>query len=355
VPGRPLLVTADPTLLDELLRLAAAAGVDPDVAADMAAARPHWSGAALVVLGADLAEAAVRHGLPRRPDVVLVGRDLDDAEIWGRAVDAGAETVMLLPDAQSMLVNKLGESVDRAVTASTTVAVVGGRGGAGASTFATALALTGARSGLQTMLVDGDPLGGGIDLLVGGEDTRGLRWPDLVSSEGRVNGRDLRDSLLDVGDLRVLSWDRGDALTIPAPAMRSVLAAAGRTSELVVVDLPRRIDAAAEVALAAAAHTLLVVPAELRAVAAAARVAAGLGRLTDEVRVVVRGPAPGGLTAALVADSLALPLAGWLRPEPGLEQALERGVPPARGGRGPLARLCQQVLDELVGPGAAAA
>ncbi|MDQ1603125.1 MAG: hypothetical protein QOE01_970 [Actinomycetota bacterium] len=355
MPGRPLLVTADPTLLDELLRLAAAAGVDPDVAADVAAARPHWSGAALVVLGADLAEAAARRGLPRRPDVVLVGRDLDDADIWSCAVDAGAETVMLLPDAQSMLVNKLGESADRAVTASTTVGVVGGRGGAGASTLATALALTGARSGLQTMLVDGDPLGGGIDLLVGGEDTRGLRWPDLVSSEGRVNGRDLRDSLLDVGDLRVLSWDRGEALSIPAPAMRSVLAAAGRTSDLVVVDLPRRIDPAAEVALAAAALTLLVVPAELRAVAAAARVAAGLGRLTDEVRVVVRGPAPGGLTAALVADSLALLLAGWLRAEPGLEQALERGVPPSRGGRGPLARLCRQVLDELVGPGAAAA
>ena len=55
--------------------------------------------------------------------------------------------------------------------------------------------------------------------------------------------------------------------------MRSVLAAARRRGGVVVVDLPRRVDEAAAEALAQLDVGLLVVPAELRAVAAAGRVA----------------------------------------------------------------------------------
>src|SRR5450759_3038179 len=77
-----------------------------------------------------------------------------------------------------------------------------------------------------------------------------------------------------------------------------------------------------------------------------------------DVRVVVRGPAPAGLDADVIAASLDLRLAGQLRPEPGLAAALERGEPPARRGSGPLSRLCGRLLDELlagrdVGPAAA--
>lgn len=350
MPDRPLIVTADPALLDELLRLAAAGGCETEVAHDLTAARSSWSGAPLVVLGGDLARAAERARLPRRPGLVLVGTDLDDARIWERAVAVGAETVVFLPDAETWLVDRFGDTVDGDGAGGRTVAVIGGRGGAGATTLAAALAVTAARQGLRSLLVDGDPLGGGIDLVLGGEDTAGLRWPDLASAGGRVSGVALRDALPRVGrsnELTVLSWDRGDALTVPPDAMRSVLAAARRTSDLVVVDLPRRLDAAGEVAVGAAALTLLVVPAEVRATAAAARVAVAVGLVAEDVRVVVRGPAPAGLTGPLVADSLGLPLAGWLRAEPNLAEALERGEPPARDGKGPLATFCRDLLRDL--------
>jgi hypothetical protein len=72
-----------------------------------------------------------------------------------------------------------------------------------------------------------------------------------------------------------------------------------------------------------------------------------LARLVADIGVVVRGPAPSGLTAEVVAESLGLPLAGWLRPEPGLERSLERGDAPAGSGRGPLAALCRSLLDGL--------
>ncbi len=51
----PLFVTRDQSLLDELLRLAAAAGVTPDVAPDAGAALRGWPAAPLVLVGADVA------------------------------------------------------------------------------------------------------------------------------------------------------------------------------------------------------------------------------------------------------------------------------------------------------------
>jgi hypothetical protein len=116
------------------------------------------------------------------------------------------------------------------------------------------------------------------------------------------------------------------------------------------VDLPRRLDDAAVLALEAADRVLMVVPAELRATAAAARVAATAAPHCADLAIVVRGPAPGRLQAKDVADALGLPLAGALRPEPRLGPALERGEAPAVSGRGPLASFCQRLIEDLIDP-----
>ncbi len=197
------------------------------------------------------------------------------------------------------------------------------------------------------MLVDGDPLGGGIDLLVGGEHTSGLRWPDLAGTRGRVNAGALYDALPHVDDLSVLSWDRSDRLAVPPGLMREMLTAGRRGCDLTVVDLPRRVDAAVEEALDVATVTLLVVPAEIRATAAAARVATALTMACSDVRVVVRGPAPSGLPAEVIASSLGLPLAGSMAAEPRLAETIERGELPARRGRGPLSQFCTRFLEDL--------
>jgi secretion/DNA translocation related CpaE-like protein len=267
-PARPLLVTADPGLLDDVVRLGAAAGVELTVHSGPGAARAAWAEAPAVLVGGDVAEDCVRAGLPRRGDVVLVGLDLDDARVWRRAVDLGASHVVFLPDAETWLVDLLADAAEGQLGAGHLVGVIGGRGGAGATTLATALAITSLRSGRRTMLVDADPLGGGIDLVLGGETADGLRWPDLAGSRGRVSGSALEAALPRVDELTVLSWDRGDETPVPPAAMQSLLGAAVRGSDLVVVDLPRRIDDAGRSALAGADTTLLVVPAELRACAA---------------------------------------------------------------------------------------
>ena len=351
---RPLLVAADPEVLDELLRLAATAGVDVDVVSDAAAARGRWLSAACVVVAADEAPGCARAGLPRRPDVLLLGDDLDDAGIWQVGVEVGAERVVFLPADEDDLIARFADAVDGGSGhEGAVVAVVGGRGGAGATTLACALALTAVRAGRSALLVDGDPLGGGVDLVFGGEADRGVRWRDLGGTQGRVPPAALAGALPRMNGLSVLSWDRGAAAAVPAAAMTAVLQAGRRSHDLVVVDLPRALDDAARVVLPAATCVLLIVPAEVRAAAAAGRVAASLGMLCRDLRVVVRGPAPCGLAGRAVAGALGLPLLGSLRPEPGLDVDLERGDAPARRGRGPLAELCTRLVDELA-PGRAA-
>jgi len=67
-----------------------------------------------------------------------------------------------------------------------------------------------------------------------------------------------------------------------------------------------------------------------------------------DIRVVVRGPAPGRLSAPAVAASLGMQLAGSIRAEPGLAAAYERGEPPGMSRRGPLGAFCDRFLAELV-------
>ncbi len=352
--GRPLVATGDERLLDDLLRLAAAAGVSVDVAPDAAAARAAWAGAPLIVLGQDVVTALARRRPPRRACVVLVGLDLDSARVWQDAVDVGAEQVVFLPDAEPWLVDRLADAADGDGREAAVVGVVGGRGGAGATTLSVALALAGSRRGARTLLIDADPLGGGIDLALGGESADGARWPDLAASRGRVSGAALREVLPAVDELTVLSWDRGDLLTVPPEAMATVLAAARRSHDLVVVDLPRRVDPAVEEVLSRVSTVLVVVPAEVRATVAAARVVAAVGLVAGDVRVVVRGPAPSRLGARDVVQSLGLPLAGEVDAEPGLAEALERGEAPGRSGTGPLATFAGRFVEGLLDRGVAA-
>ncbi|MEV7418712.1 septum site-determining protein Ssd [Streptomyces sp. NPDC089919] len=343
--GGPLIVTEDPELLDDLLRLCAAAGAEARVhhsvpeqsggpPGGFGAGLAAWESAPLVLVGDDAA-ARVR-GAPRRGGLVLVGRGPDDPLLWQAGVELGAERVLRLPESEAWLVDRIADGAEGGGRPALAVGVIGGRGGAGASTLACALAVGAARAGERAMLIDADPLGGGLDVLLGGEHAEGLRWPDFAGSRGRVGGGALADSLPELHALRVLSWDRGEPVVVPPAAMRSVLAAARRRGGAVVVDLPRRLDEGVAEVLAQLDLTLLVVPAEVRAVAAASRVAAAARGMARDLRIVVRGPCPPGLDAEAVAGLLGLPLAGELPVEAGLEA--EGAQPPGVRARGPLAR-----------------
>jgi secretion/DNA translocation related CpaE-like protein len=340
-----LIVSADAELLDDLLRLAAAADVEARVASDAVRARSAWRDAALVVAGPDLSAELAGCAPPRRPGVILATSSPDIDGVYRLAVEIGAQDVAPLPDAEAWLVERMAAATEPRAPAAITVGVIGGRGGAGASVLAATVASSAAARGLRTLLVDVDPLGGGIDLVLGAEGAPGARWSDYSERRGRLSSAALHDSLPTRGGLAVLSWHRGAVEPVPAETMRSVLDAASRGYDLVVADLPRQTTDASTEALAAADITLIVIPAEIRAAVAADRVADMARHYTRDLRLVVRGPAPGGLKPAVIAESLRLPLAGVMPPDRRLPAAIERGEPPDPAG--PLGAFCARFLDDL--------
>ncbi|MGH1561182.1 septum site-determining protein Ssd [Mumia sp. DW29H23] len=334
VPSRPLLVTGSEPLLDAVLRLCAGAGVEPVVCPELGAARAHWTGASVVVLGADVLLADVAPALERRGDVLVVAGADPPPSTWSTALAVGAEQVLVLPRDDDALAEVLADRADGRAHDAPVLAFVGGCGGAGASSLAAAVACCAAgdarSGGGDVLLVDGDPLGGGVDLLLGGEGVEGLRWGDLASTHGRLSGAALRRSLPRSDGLAMLSWERGITDPAPGEVVRSVLTAVRRVHDLVVVDLPRHLDEAAVEVVARAAVLVVVVPADVRGVGAATGVVRRVSAWSTDVRVVVRRRR-GGLPADLVAETLDLPLLATVGEDPRFRRAVEEGV-------GPLAR-----------------
>ena len=353
--AEPILVlTEDEELLDDLLRLCAAAGADAEVVHGGPLTAARWERAPLVLIGGDRAGPEAGRRPPRRPGVLLVGRGPHDPDVWARGLALGAEQVLRLPEEEPWLAERIADAVERPGPPALTLGVLGGRGGAGASSLACALAVTAARQGRPTTLIDGDPHGGGLDLLLGAERLPGPRWPTFVSARGRLSSAALAESLPTPHGLHLLSWDRSDVTRVPAEAMRSVLGAARRGGGVVVIDLPRTGDEAVAEALGQLDLGLLVVPGELRAAAAARGVAAAAGALVRDLRLVARVRAGHGLTPAELSRLLDLPLAGELPDEPGLAAAVDAGKPPGSRPRGVLARFSAALLERALPAGAAA-
>nr|WP_055504570.1 septum site-determining protein Ssd [Nonomuraea pusilla] len=345
---RPLVITEDTALLDDLVRMAAAAGAQLDVAHAPAHARPYWGLAPLVLVGADQADAVAATAPPARDHVLLITLDQhDDPDTWRRCVAVGARAVVRLPADERRLVEELADAMEPDPRSGTVVCVLGGRGGAGASVLSACLALRASGDRLRTLLVDADPLGGGLDALLGREEETGARWPDLVAREGRISSSALRGALPSFGDLAVLSFHRGEVEPIPVQAMRSVLEAGRRGFDLVVADLPRHLDPAAAEALARADTTLLVTPADVRGVLSAVQVLSVAAKHTSDIRAVLR---PGVLDAGTATESLGIPAAGHLPDQPKLTATLNRGELPRLGPRTALGALCASLLRDLLPP-----
>jgi len=345
---------SEPDLLDGVLRLAAAAGCEMVRVLDPLQARRGWAEAPVVVLDADAALRCGQAGLQRRDNVLIVVRAEPPPQVWQHAVAIGAAHVVSLPDGETWLVRVLAEAAEALTTGrrrGAAVAVIGGCGGAGASVFAAALAVTAVRRGERALLVDCDPLGGGLDLVLGAEQVAGLRWPAIDVGGGHVPAAAWHAALPAPpvtgagGELALLSCDRSSQGPTAA-AVAAVLEAGRRAGETVVCDVPRYFTEASAIALGGVDLTLLVVPADVRASAAAARVAAQLADYGGPLRLVIRGPSPGGIAPDEIARALDVPLLVAMRPEPGLARAVESGRAPGRR-RGPLASAAGTVLAEL--------
>lgn len=341
----PLLLSRDPLLAEEVARRAAAAGVVTRVLADPGAALAAWAAAGVVLVGADLAAEVAGLHPPRRAGVHVLSWAAPDEGAFRVAVDLGAESVTRLPDAGEWLGALLADVADDRGGLAPVVAVAGGAGGAGATTLACALAQLAAREG-PAMLVDLDPCGPGLDRVLGLEDEPGAGWRGLVGGRGRVAARALREGVPRRGGLGVLTWRPGEAVDAAARpdarAVREALASARRGHDLVVLDLPRAGDPVVEEVVRGADLTVVVVPATVAGVAAAARtVAPWTGA---PVRLVLRGR---GLDAETVARTVGVPVLAHVGEQRGLAEAVDLGLGPLRSPRSQLGRAARQVLDRV--------
>lgn len=309
----PLLVTSSLPLIDEVVRLASTVALEVHVTPDLSAAAAHWLGAPLIIIGSDVANHSNSLGRRARIIVAHMAEDQGDAvaqrDMWRFAVEVGAEHVVELPDGERWLMDSLRECAEGPPRNGTVIAIVGGSGGVGASTLAVNVAITAARTGIRSLLIDADPWGGGLDLVLGAEDVTGARWSDLHNVAGQLPSGHLEAALPRVADISVLACSRTESALPPLETMSAVLQSGRRSHDLVVVDCSRCTDELLSTVLASSSGAVLVVGDHVRSTAAAARRHAWLRTHVSAVTVVQacspRGIAPEDVSRALGVDVIA--------------------------------------------------
>jgi Flp pilus assembly CpaE family ATPase len=122
----------------------------------------------------------------------------------------------------------------------------------------------------------------------------------------------------------------------------SALSAAIRGFSVVVADAPRHGDECTNEVLQRSTLIVLIVPREVRAMAAAQRRVESLQLLGSALAVVTRAVTPAGPDPLDVAETLGLPHLGDIRTDGRLATATERGDPFPE--RGHLVRIADAVL-----------
>ncbi len=355
--SRPLLISSSLPLIDEVVRLASSSALEVHVAADLGSAATQWFTAPLVIVGSD----AVVEEIPGRRARVIVVHDTgslgttdDDAtetavqrDVWRFAVELGAEHVVELPDGERWLLDAFRECAEGPVRGGVVVPILGGSGGVGTSTLSANLAIVGSQSGARSLVIDADPWGGGIDLLLGAEEATGARWPDLREVSGHLPAGHLEASLPRVADVSILSCARDGSGADQGPSvdtMSAVLRSARRSHDLVLVDCPRVHDDLLSVVLEQSSNAILVVSDHVRSTAAAARRYAWLRPRVPKV-LLVQASSPRGVASEDISHALGAPFLANLPFVPSMTSRADDGELPAL----PKAyvQACRSIIEEI--------
>ena len=184
------------------------------------------------------------------------------------------------------------------------------------------------------VVIDADPLGPGVDRVLGLDGHDGVRWDALCQTTGRFSGRSLRDSLPRRDQLGVLTWYSGPQGSLQAFAVRNAIAAAQRGHDTVVLDLPRAVDPLVEEMVARCDRVYVLTVPTVAGLASTARLCSRF-RDASPLRIVLRG---NDVSPDAVARLTSVPVAAQMADQRGLEEAIDLGLGPVRSRRGPLGR-----------------
>lgn len=278
--------------------------------------------------------------VPRGAVIVALA---EQGDAWDAAARRGASAVVVLPHAAAWLAELISRSTapEGPIALGRVYGVAGATGGAGATTLACWLAGHFAGDGTRTALVDGDPLGAGLDLALGEETADGLRWPELNQFSGAVAADQLWAAMPRVDSLRYLSWDRRATHTDTVPAT-TVVAALRGAADVQVVDLSRtELEEQARWCDA----VVVVTPRTVRGALAADHTVRRCGPVP--VVTALAGLNVADLEARVLAETTGVPCAATIGFDPRVPQHLDDGTVLRRGRRPRHARAVASIAQAL--------
>lgn len=308
-----LVAVDDPVLHPEAMHIAAATGRPIVDTTDPGDINRHLNRVSSVLL--DSAVARIITNDRRRDRIFLLESDPGPPD-FKLAMKIHAQQALLLPAQTGELLMALGRDDDKHQFSQrgsgATIGVLGAAGGVGVSTIAAVLARRRALHH-RTVLVDAVASSGGIDLLVGAEDIPGARWPDLGFNRGTVQAEDVLAALPVLGEkLFILSGARSVTAEFfvlgPEEVRAAVRCLGDAEGEPVDVVVDLRAGEMVEEVVPVLDHLVLVVSAEVRAVAAAVSLKLELQGHQVPVSVVLRHRGWSGLDVAEVERIIGVPV-----------------------------------------------
>lgn len=219
------------------------------------------------------------------------------------------------------------------------VGVLGASGGLGVSSLAVAVGLRACARFGATVCLDGDGVGGGLDVTACLEHLPGLRWPDLEAAQGQVDGAALLRALPAEGSLRVLA---ARAAAPSEDVMAATLAALAELCPVTVVDLGRSLRLVDR-----CTHVVLVSGMSARQLADAAALAPLVLERSPDVRLALRTARRDPMQPEVVASLLDLPLATVLHLDARAVTDADRARMPGARDSSALARAAEDVVSAM--------
>jgi len=246
------------------------------------------------------------------------------------------------------------------------IAVIGSRGGAGASCLAASMAQAFHRQTQSCVLVDLCDIGAGIEVLLGIEGEPGARWPEMAAARGDVDGSELVLALPQWQGVPVLSVSRHQQTPVPEEVVLDVCAGLIRNGAVVVADIPAPAswNPAIRALLADADQVMIATPDSTVGLAGAMAVALALDGIgealgssttrrrraaqTDQA-VALRTRSGSRVSETDVAKLVGRPVMVRFREDRNLPSAIELGAGPSTKSAKHLTRAGQSIVNEVIG------
>lgn len=328
-----LLIANDQGLITEIQKITAVTGCKLKVTTQASPIEVNNSSTVLIDANLDI---SINHH-----DVVLITAGKPGTEIWQRAVATGAKYVAFLPDAREWLIQNL---IPKANKNAKVIGVIGASGGIGASLLASLIATDYAKSKCSVLLTELSKTSGGLDVLWGIEDTKGLRWSDLASNKKLFFNQDFLRALPTSHGVAILSTDAKN-LNVEFGILNKI-EQLQKCVDVLVIDLANPENSDFAETLEFCDELILVVGSTIRSVSAANQLKLIYPKLLKS-KLVVRNLSGTGLAALNIAKTLDLKLAGEITSDLKIVEQLEQGISPAQISTGSISKAIADIRVEL--------